>query len=300
MTTEEEASVKRNVAVIQFPGVNCEYETVRACEAAGLSASILRWNAPLDRLEQSDAIVLPGGFSYQDRIRAGVVAAKDRIVDALVEAARRGVPVLGICNGAQILVEAGIVPDFEAGRVELALAPNRMPDRTGYFCTWVRVKKGLADCLFTRFMNGSATGPAPAGSDSAGSILAEALASDRGTVPVPVAHAEGRFITASADVERRLGRGERVALYYAQTDGRTAERFPDNPNGSLAAVAGVTNAGGNVLALMPHPERASWLHQVPRGIGGFWGRRRFPVAATDLLAPGPGLGFFKSLRQALD
>ena len=292
--------MKRHVTVIQFPGVNCEYETVRACEAAGLDAEILRWNAPLDRLNSSEAIVLPGGFSYQDRIRAGVVAAKDRIVDAVVEAAERGVPVMGICNGAQILVEGGIVPGFETGKIELALAPNKMLDRTGYFCTWVRVKKGPADCLFTRFMDGSDSGSSPAGSGNRNSIITEALAADGGTVPVPVAHAEGRFITALAAVEEQLGRGERIALYYALPDGQTAETFPDNPDGSMAAVAGVTNSGGNVLALMPHPERASWLHQVPREAGGFWGRRRSVIAAAALFSPGPGLGFFKSLREALD
>jgi phosphoribosylformylglycinamidine synthase len=292
--------VKPNVAVIQFPGVNCEYETVRACEAAGLGAQILRWNAPLDRLSSSAAIVLPGGFSYQDRIRAGVVAAKDRIVDAVVAAADRGVPVMGICNGAQILVEGGIVPGFQAGQIELALAPNKMPDRTGYFCTWVRVKKGPADCVFTQFMNESVSDSPPAGIKNHLSVMTEALDTDSLTVPVPVAHAEGRFITALAEVEEQLGRGTRIALYYAGPDGRTAEMFPDNPNGSMAAVAGVTNSGGNVLALMPHPERASWLHQVPRQAGGFWGRRRALAGKEALFGPGPGRGFFISLRQALD
>jgi phosphoribosylformylglycinamidine (FGAM) synthase-like amidotransferase family enzyme len=292
--------VKPNVAVIQFPGVNCEYETVRACEAAGLGAHILRWNAPLDRLRNSDAIVLPGGFSYQDRIRAGVVAAKDRIVDAVVEAAERGVPVMGICNGAQILVESGIVPGFESGQIELALAPNKMPDRTGYFCTWVRVKKGPADCLFTQFMNGSVPDSSPAQTTGPKSVMTEALTTDCITVPVPVAHAEGRFVTALRAVEEQLGRGNRIALYYAGPDGRTAEIFPGNPNGSMAAVAGVTNSEGNVLALMPHPERASWLHQVPRQAGGFWGRRRAMAGAEALFGPGPGRGFFISLQQALD
>jgi phosphoribosylformylglycinamidine synthase len=282
--------------VIQFPGVNCEYETVRACRAAGLEAEILRWNAPLSRLEASQAIVLPGGFSYQDRIRAGVVAAKDRILDAVAKAADRGVPVMGICNGAQILVEGAVVPGFKAGQVELALAPNRMPDRTGYFCTWVRVKRGPADCLFTRFLSG--TGPRPGSADGLDS--GGALAEDNGTVPVPVAHAEGRFVTALPQVQEQMDQGHRVALTYAAPDGRTADRFPDNPNGSMGAVAGVTNAGGNVLALMPHPERATWLYQVPRGAGGFWGRRRLAAAADDLLRPGPGWGFFYSLKQALD
>jgi phosphoribosylformylglycinamidine synthase I len=283
---------KRFVAVIQFPGVNCEYETVRACKSVGLEAGLLRWNESLSRLQDAAAIVLPGGFSYQDRIRAGVVAAKDRIVDALAQAAGRGVPVLGICNGAQILVEAGIVPGFESGRVELALAPNRMPDRSGYFCTWIRVKRGPAPCLFTDFMNGAAR----AGGEPSYRM---ALEKDAGTIPIPVAHAEGRFLTSSQQVAARIENGEHVALYYATIDGETAREFPHNPNGSTAAIAGMTNAEGNVLALMPHPERANWFYQVPRETGGYWGRRRDEIASAGLFEAGPGRGFFASLERAL-
>ncbi len=267
------------VVVIQFPGVNCEYETVRALAAAGLDARIMRWNDSLARLRSAAAVVLPGGFSYQDRIRAGVVAAKDRIVDEVFEAAARGVPVLGICNGAQILVEAGIVPGESGGEISIALAPNQMPDREGYYCRWVRLKKGPADCVFTSFL--------------------DEWREDRGTVPCPVAHAEGRFTTASPDVLARLERGEGVALYYADEEGRTASSFPQNPNGSLRGIAGVTNDAGNVLALMPHPERAGWLHQVPEYIGGYWGRMRLE-AREDAFRAGPGLAFFESLKKAIE
>lgn len=310
------------VAVIQFPGVNCEYETVRSCESVGLESSLLRWNESLDRLDEAAAIILPGGFSYQDRIRAGVVAAKDRIVDALARAAERGVPVMGICNGAQILVEAGIVPGFEPDRIEVALAPNRMPDRSGYFCTWIRVKRGPAACLFTEFMTSGSIasgGGASAGSHGANGVaseesgpahgrdagsgsesaFAEALAEDAGTIPIPVAHAEGRFLTSSPQVAARIENGEHVAVIYATLDGATAREFPDNPNGSTAAVAGMTNAKGNVLALMPHPERANWFHQVPREAGGYWGRRRDEAASERLFDAGPGRGFFASLKRAL-
>jgi phosphoribosylformylglycinamidine synthase len=265
-----------NVVVIQFPGVNCEYESVRVLEAVGLSARVVRWNAGARAIASAAAIVVPGGFSYQDRIRAGVVAAKDSMTDAIMEAAARDVPVLGVCNGAQILVEAGAVPGFQAGSIDLALAPNRMPDRTGYFCAWVRVKKGPARCLFTEFMTD--------------------LSEDRGSLPIPIGHAEGRFTTASPATMERLERGEGVALVYASHDGGEARTFPDNPNGSMLAIAGVTNPGGNVLALMPHPERASWMHQVPESIGGAWSRRR---SKADLFSAGPGRGFFESLRRAL-
>lgn len=271
--------MKGDVVVIQFPGVNCEYETARALASAGLSPRIVRWNAPDAGIRGAAAVVLPGGFSYQDRIRAGVVAAKDRITDDVLEAAGRGVPVLGICNGAQILVEAGVVPGFTPGAIDLALAPNRMPDRSGYYCNWVRVKKGGARCVFTDFLAGAEE--------------------DSGTLPIPLAHAEGRFVTASEEAARRLEAQECVALVYAAADGRTAEAFPENPNGSFLAAAGVTNPGGNVLALMPHPERAAWLFQVPREVGGKWGALRDGAPPDAMYQPGPGHGFFASLGKGL-
>ena len=272
--------MKSKVLVIQFPGVNCEYETARILETVGLPARIVRWNDTGDAIRNAPAIVIPGGFSYQDRIRAGVVAAKDRIMDDVAGAVDKGTPVMGICNGAQILVEAGAVPGYREDGIDLALAHNRMPDRDGYYCAWVRLKKGPAGCLFTNFMDG--------------------IAEDNATLPIPLAHAEGRFVTASGDVASRLGAGEGVALLYATGDGATAEGFPDNPNGSTHAIAGVTNPAGNVLALMPHPERAAWLHQVPRRVGGAWAVRRAEAATGGMYAAGPGRGFFEALKKELE
>lgn len=265
------------VLIIQFPGVNCEYESLRAVEAVGLSGEIRRWNDAEGAVRDAAAIVVPGGFSYQDRIRAGVVAAKDAVIGAVVDAADRGVPVIGICNGAQILVESGVVPGFTLGDVEVAVAPNRMEGYAGYYCTWVHLKRGPASCVFTDFMD-----EAPGA-----------------TVPVPLAHGEGRFVTASAPVAARLAKGDGVAVLYATPEGEVATSFPHNPNGSVHAIAGLTNERGNVLAIMPHPERASWFHQVPRHVGGVWGRGRDDLTRDKLYAPGPGLGFFSSLRRAL-
>jgi phosphoribosylformylglycinamidine synthase len=200
-------------------------------------------------------------------------------MDTVLEAAGRGVPVMGICNGAQILVEAGAVTGFEAASIDLALAPNDMPDRSGYYCDWIRMKKGPASCVFTEFMSD--------------------LDFDSGTVPIPMAHGEGRFVSASESTIARLQKGEGVALVYATADGQRASTFPDNPNGSTEAIAGVTNPAGNVLAVMPHPERAAWMHQVPRSVGGRWGKMRSDVSGDGLHAPGPGRGFFESLREAL-
>ncbi|HEX5633203.1 MAG TPA: phosphoribosylformylglycinamidine synthase subunit PurQ, partial [Gemmatimonadales bacterium] len=136
------------VAVVQLPGVNCESETLRALARVGLPAETFRWTRPADELRAYDAYVLPGGFSYQDRVRAGALAAKDPLLETLAARADQGAPVLGICNGAQVLVEAGLVPG--GGHVEVALAGNRMPDRVGYYTRWVWCRLEESACLFTR------------------------------------------------------------------------------------------------------------------------------------------------------
>lgn len=265
------------VLIIQFPGVNCEYESKRVVEAVGLQGEIRRWNDAAAAVKTADAVFVPGGWSYQDRIRAGVVAAKDAVADAIVAAADAGKPVLGVCNGAQILVECGIVPGFDHGGIDVALAPNRIPGRHGYYCNWVYLRKGPATCVFTEFMEERPDA----------------------VVPVPLAHAEGRFVTASPSVAERLAGGEGVAVVYARADGGGADAFPENPNGSTGAIAGLTNPAGNALAIMPHPERAAWSHQVPRRVDGTWGTARETVDCDALYDAGPGMGFFTSLKKAL-
>lgn len=266
-------------AVLQVPGVNCEYESVRALEAAGIEARIVRWNEPASVLGEFDAYLLPGGFAFQDRIRAGAVAAKLPAVERIAQESESGKPVLGICNGAQVLVEAGLVPGFRPGRVEMALAPNRAPRREGYLCRWVWVAAG--------------EGPGR-----------RAFASEMPAgvpVPLPIAHGEGRFVTADPDVRARI-ETEGLALFrYVTAEGKRAARYPDDPNGAMLQAAGITNARGNVLAFMPHPERAAWLRMVPQDLPGDWGGRRRAAVGRfeDLEGRGPGHALFASLAKHL-
>ncbi len=265
------------VAVLQFPGVNCEAETIRALARAGLEGEVFRWTRPARELAAFDAYVLPGGFSYQDRVRAGALAAKDPLVDALAERAEAGRPVLGICNGAQVLVEAGLVP---GGRgVALALARNRMPDRTGYQSRWALCRVEEGPCVFTRRL-------AP------GTVL-----------PMPVAHGEGRFTAAEPDVMPALVASGQVALRYVDASGELATAFPGNPNGSECAAAAVGNLRGNVLALMPHPERVLDLGAVARSVGGEWGARRdaaLEQGGAGAFSAAPGMSLFDGLRAHLE
>ena len=264
---------RARVAIVQFPGVNCEAETARALARAGFDAEVFRGTRPAHELGAFDAFVLPGGFSWQDRVRAGAIAAKDPLLDALAGQADKGRPVLGICNGAQVLVEAGLVPGD--GGISLALARNRMPDRAGYQSRWALCRVEESACIFTRHLE-------------AGTLL-----------PLPVAHGEGRFTSQKPGaLEDLAGRGQ-VPLRYASASGEPATEYPDNPNGSQYAAAAVCNARGNVLAMMPHPERVADLGAMARGVGGAWGARRDAAlerGSDDAFADGAGMLLFRGLH----
>lgn len=266
-------------AVLQIPGVNCEYESARALASVGIEARIVRFNEPASVLSEFDAYLIPGGFSFQDRIRAGAVAAKLPAVEHVARESESGKPVLGICNGAQVLVETGIVPGLRPGRVELALAPNRTPRRPGYLCRWIRVRAG--------------EGP--------GRAFWTATLAPGAIVPLPMAHGEGRFTTADPGVRARIEADGLALLRYVDAQGSPASAYPDDPNGSILQAAGITNAAGNVLAFMPHPERAAWLRMVPQDWPGTWGERR-RAAVGDVAAlegEGPGRFLFTALARRL-
>jgi phosphoribosylformylglycinamidine synthase I len=263
-------------AVIRFPGSNCEFETARVLRNAGVDARIYNWN-DIDILSdnRADAYVLPGGFSFQDRVRAGVIAARERIMDLIFEEAVNGKPVLGICNGAQVLLESGLVPGWEPGAIQAALAGNMAPGRSGYLSGWVFVKpsqEAVSKCPWLSAMDGE-------------------------PVPVPIAHAEGRFVYRAEDVERVK---EQVALKYCGFNGSEPLGWPGNPNGSALDTAALINSEGNVLAMMPHPERCSHLWQVPPDLKGPWGETRRNASVKSLEdKPGPGAVVFKGLAKYL-
>ena len=249
------------IAVMLFPGINCEEESKRACEAVGMQADIVRWN-DTKRLDSYDGYILPGGWSYEDRIRAGVIAAQDPVLKIIKEGAEKGKVVLGICNGAQILVETGIIPGLK-DRVQMALAPNINPFVSGFYCTWVKIKNAIKRKTAFNLTIG-----------------------ENEIMPIPIAHAEGRFTTKDQVLIQQLLQNEQLLFRYCDDLGNIADKFPINPNGSLINIAGITNKKGNVLAMMPHPERASWMHQVP-------GRH---ILGEDA---GPGRKIFESIKLYL-
>lgn len=228
---------KKRIAVILFPGSNCELEAVRACKRSGLEAEIFQWNDKYSKLKQFDAYILPGGFSYEDRGRSGVVAAQDPIMKLIQRESENGKPVLGICNGAQILIECGIVPGFNKNHLEMALAYNeRIKNNrilgTGFYNDWVYIRNNATPgrSVFNNFSRNL-------------------------KLHVPVAHAEGRFVTRQKNVLENLAKNEQDLFRYCDENGKFTNKFPINPNGATHNLAGVCNKEGNVLALMPHPER---------------------------------------------
>ena len=276
-------SARPRVALIQFPGSNCEWETKRAAESAGLDCEIFRWNRPAEGLVAYDGYIIGGGFSYQDRVRSGVIATKEPIVGTLFDqVTQEGKPVLGICNGAQVLVEAGLVPGLHPGEVEMALAPNRANPKerlAAFVCRWVYLKHtaGHGRCALSAAM-------------------------PEGYVwPVPIAHGEGRFTTRQTDLLEQLLSNDQVVFQYCDVAGRIDDDPAINPNGALANIAGLCNPEGNVLAMMPHPERASYLRQLPYELNDTWSEKRLGAwgNAPAMLQPGPGRMIFDSLRAAL-
>lgn len=228
------------IAIILFPGLNTEYETRREITRAGMRAEFFRWNESVEKLKKFDGYVIGGGFSYEDRGRAGVIASLDPVMQALREETAKGKPLLGICNGAQIIVEAGFIPGVDGEKLVMALARNkRMKEGkvlgTGYYNAWTHLQCSAApgSCMFTWNMHHGER------------------------LQAPIAHGEGRFTTEIPGLMRELHEKGRIALRYCDSQGIIGDEFPVNPNGSMFSAAAICNPSGNVMAVMPHLERDS-------------------------------------------
>jgi phosphoribosylformylglycinamidine synthase subunit PurQ / glutaminase len=226
------------IAIIEFPGSNCERETSLAVKRAGMQPIPFLWNAQHDALKDFDGYILVGGFSYEDRVRAGLIASLEPLIDILKTQSQQGKPILGICNGAQILVESGLVPGFKDYPLMAALTDNKRIDAegkvlgTGYYNEWVYMKASH-HTQSSAFIS----------TTHANKIL-----------HIPVAHGEGRFIL-SAQMLNYLDKKGNASYHYCEAGGKIEESFPTNPNGAIHNLAAISNIAGNVMAMMPHPER---------------------------------------------
>ena len=206
------------VAVIQFPGSNCDLDALEILQKTVKVPTSLVWHKDLKN-DDYDGYVLPGGFSYGDYLRAGAIAATSPSLDTIRKATEHGKPVLGICNGFQTLVEAGILPGAVLRNAGLR-----------FVCKWTRLRVESTRTPFTR------------------------LARKGQTMRIPIAHNEGRYYL-DTDQLADLEENDQVVLRYV--DENHTPTTDSNPNGSVDNIAGICNKEGNVMGLMPHPERAS-------------------------------------------
>jgi len=206
------------VAVVQYPGSNCDLDALEVLQKIVKTRTDLVWHRDLKK-DEYDGYVLPGGFSYGDYLRAGAIAATSPSLKTIREAAEKAKPVLGICNGLQILVEAGLLPGAVLRNTGLR-----------FVCKWTRVRVENSKTSFT------------------------SLATKGQTLNIPIAHNEGRYYL-DRDGLAQLERNQQIVLRYVDENNKPSEEA--NPNGSLDNIAGICNPQGNVMGLMPHPERSS-------------------------------------------
>ena len=229
--------MKYDIGVIQFPGSNTERETILALQRVGLNPVEFLWNENINKLRELDGFIIVGGFSYEDRSRAGLIASLDPVIKNLKLEAAENKPILGICNGAQILVESGLVPEILSGEVAIALTENkRIKNKsvigTGYYNNWCNLKLAVKPnrSAFTNTMNYNQL------------------------IRIPFAHAEGRFLVPK-ELLMLLIKNNQLVFQYCNEEGSIINDFPVNPNGSDNNISAICNASGNVMAIMPHPER---------------------------------------------
>jgi phosphoribosylformylglycinamidine synthase len=203
--------------VVTFPGSNCDYDAYQAVVESLGEEAVFLWHKSSD-LQHSDVVVLPGGFSYGDYLRPGAIARFSPIMREVITHAERGGPVLGICNGFQIACEAGLLPGALLRNASLK-----------FVCEHTRLRVETTDTMFTnRFERGA-------------------------VLTIPIAHGDGRYTADDATLARLEGEG-RVVFRYVGGLGDADDFW--SPNGAMRGIAGIVNEAGNVLGMMPHPERA--------------------------------------------
>jgi phosphoribosylformylglycinamidine synthase subunit PurQ / glutaminase len=231
-------STKPVIAIIEFPGSNCETESIYAVTQAGMIAEEFLWNRDSNDLAGFDGYFIIGGFSYEDRSRSGVVSAKNILMQELIVQAKAGKPIIGVCNGAQILIESGLVPGLVDEQIGGALAVNvRMKDNkvvgTGFYNTWCNHKAVAKQNIFmSEFEEGE-------------------------IFEMPIAHGEGRFVFPPEVLSAMEANGQ-ILFKYCDNEGIIEDNFPINPNGTMDNIAAIGNPSGNVIAMMPHPERSKF------------------------------------------
>ncbi|MHC1600817.1 MAG: phosphoribosylformylglycinamidine synthase subunit PurQ [Candidatus Nezhaarchaeales archaeon] len=230
--------------VLRVGGTNCDIETKTALEDLGLNTEIIHMNQLLKgrkKLEDYHLLVIPGGFSYGDYVRAGAIWGKklaSKIRRDLETFIDEGKAIVGICNGFQVLVESGILPGLNglSEYPKVALATNTSAK---YECRWVYLKHQASSCKLLSKLK------------------------ERTVLRIPIGHGEGRFI-ASKEVLDEIMKHNLVIFTYCRPDGSPANgEYPYNPNGSMLDIAGICNLKGNVMGMMPHPERAYFGWQMP-------------------------------------
>ena len=208
------------IGITVFPGSNCDRDVYHVLKSILNTDAEYIWHK--SSIGNFDSIIIPGGFTYGDRLRAGAIAAHSPIMDKIIEMAENNVPILGICNGFQILVESGLLPG--------ALILN---DSLKFVCRWTNTfiinNKTPFTCLFN----------------------------EKQRLSIPIAHGEGKYVMDPASL-KNIQQNNQVAIQYAD----------NNPNGSIENIAAVCNTKGNVMGMMPHPERGSDHDLIPAGYNG--------------------------------
>ena len=230
--------MKPKAAILFTSGTNCDYETSLAFELAGGVPTLVNTSEIKNqkKLNSFQVIIIPGGFSYGDHLGSATIWSNELQVvlgDRLLEFLESGKLILGVCNGFQVLVKLGIVPDtLRRSSVESSLRPNA----AGVFeSRWVRLKTNQeSTCVFSQGLS---------------------------YIDMPVAHGEGNFVPADLKTFDEMVRSNQIVFQYVNKKGDTTTEYPANPNGSFAAIAGICDPTGRALGLMPHPERFIYRYQ---------------------------------------